>query len=383
MNIREILRITIDNSIYLTSFFVSRKESSKKKIIIIRKDVVGDFIIFYPTLKFYREFYKDIEITMVCNVVVKDLTEMITGQVDKVLWYDQNKFRKNFFYRAKFMFALKREGYDIAIYPVYSREPIADLMVRTTRAKERIGFDTPEVKYKWLNNYYTKLIKTEKGLNEFDRNFAFVSSLTEHKCSPTFPTIDVSMFEKNSYESIVSKYNLSPKKYVVITPGSNLSFKIWQLNKFAEVADYLIEKGFTVLLSGTKKEVNLGEEIYNNVKHKESIVNLIGETDIPTLFHLLNNAYLYFGNDTGTLHMASAVGTKSLAIMGGGHFGRFFPYGDLDKNKIVFDKNASCLGDNWKCLETVKDEETAPCITAITVENVKKEISCLLSEINN
>ena len=38
------------------------------------------------------------------------------------------------------------------------------------------------------------------------------------------------------------------------------------------------------------------------------------------------------------LHIAVAAGTPTVCLMGGGHFGRFFPYGDIDKNRIVYKK---------------------------------------------
>ena len=78
MNSRDLIRLLIDGIIYKISFFVRSIISERKKVIIIRKDVVGDFIIFYPTLQFYREFYNDAEITLVCNIVIKDLEEAIT-----------------------------------------------------------------------------------------------------------------------------------------------------------------------------------------------------------------------------------------------------------------------------------------------------------------
>jgi len=54
--------------------------------------------------------------------------------------------------------------------------------------------------------------------------------------------------------------------------------------------------------------------------------------------------------------------------MGGGHFGRFFPYGNLKKNRVVYRK-MDCFACNWQCkFSTVK------CIEEISVDLVWQEI---------
>lgn len=378
--IRNNIRNIIDSIIYYLSFFVVKNKSTKRKVLIIRKDVVGDFVIFYPTIRYYRDFYAKQEISFLCSVVLKDLTFLLEKVVDNIIWYDEKKFRNNFFYRARFLLNLKRQGFDIVIYPVYTRELAGDNMVRITGAKEKIGFDSPEVTSEKTNTYYTKRIQVKEGLNEFDRNFAFVSTLFDIQAEPTFPTIDISLFPKEEYEYflITNQKIISNQKYIVITPGSNLAFKMWPAERFASIINHCTEKELIVILSGVKSEIPLGEKILSLIKSKEKVINTIGKTKLSTLFYIINNASFYFGNDTGTLHIAASLGVPSLAIMGGGHFGRFFPYGDLSKNKIISDPHAPCRGDNWKCLNGSKKDTVAPCINSITVESVKEALDAFL-----
>ncbi|MEK7568564.1 MAG: glycosyltransferase family 9 protein [Patescibacteria group bacterium] len=353
----------MDNLIALECRFVRQEIHKKRRVLIFRKDVLGDFVIFIPTLKYYREYYKDYDISLVVNSVCAELTPLFPF-IDDVIIFDQKKFRTNFWHRRAFIKNLAQKGFDVAIYPVYTSEKIGDIIMKDTRAPKVLDFKT---------------IAIPDSLNELDKNMAFVSNVVGKPCEALFPTIDVSLLDKKHYEQIYKEYALESGKYVAVVPGAGATYKMWQLNKMFEIVDYLVEKGLSVVLSGTTEEQLLGEEIMKQSKHRDKVINLIGRTSLPSLAHLLAGAKLYFGNDTGTLHLAVAVGTPSIAIMGGGHFGRFFPYGNLDINRIVFNPNMKCRGDGWKCAEGLSKGEPAPCIKNISVADVKKEIDALLS----
>jgi len=47
------------------------------------------------------------------------------------------------------------------------------------------------------------------------------------------------------------------------------------------------------------------------------IIDITGKTTLTTLAAILKSSLLYIGNDTGTVHLASAVGTPTVCIMGG------------------------------------------------------------------
>lgn len=359
---RLILKNIVDKLIALECLFVRQENHAKKRVLIFRKDVLGDFIIFLPTLKHYREYYKDYEISLVVPSMALGLIPLLSF-IDDIIIFDQKKFRTNFWYRRAFIKNLARKGFDVAIYPVYSSEKIGDIIMEATRAPDVFSFSNVHV---------------EDGLNELDKNMSFVSKIVGEKCQADFPTINVSRLSKEDLGEIISEHSLKAKKYIVIVPGAGVTYKMWPLDKMSAVADFCIEKGYTVVLSGTESEKVLGLEMIKRSNYKDKIVSLVGETSLLTLAHILVGAKLYFGNDTGTLHLAAAVGTPAVAVMGGGHLGRFFPYGNLDINKIVFDPSTECKGDEWKCAENIPKGDPSPCVKSITIEAAKKQIDELL-----
>ena len=139
--------------------------------------------------------------------------------------------------------------------------------------------------------------------------------------------------------------------------------------------------GIRPVFCGSMNERKLISSIVTQMKAKDKILDISGMTDLPTILYLLKRSYFYFGSDTGITHLAAAIETPSICLMGGGHFGRFFPYGDLNKNKIVYDYKMTCKGDNWLCAKDVKNGESAPCVRDIKVDDVKKEIDTMIDSI--
>ena len=277
--LRQIVKNIVDNLIALECQFIKQETHTKKRVLIFRKDVLGDFIIFLPTLKYYREYYKDYEISLVVSSMSLELASLFSC-IDDIIIFDQKRFRTNFLYRRAFIKNLAKKGFNIAIYPVYSSEKIGDIIMRAARAPKVLDFKT---------------ILIPEDLNELDKNAAFVSKVVGRSCTVLFPTIDVSLLDRKDFEKISLENRLEPKKYAVIVPGAGAIYKMWQLSKMIEIADYFIEKGLVAVICGGTDEKSLGEEIVKQSKHKGEIVNLVGKTTLPALTHILANAKLYFG----------------------------------------------------------------------------------------
>lgn len=395
---KRILKSLVDGSIYLESLLIRpkintiAKDGVKKKILILRKDTLGDYIIFYPTLFYYRKKYANAEITLVLTSLFKSLSPLL-NDFENIIWFDAKKFGKDLFYRRSFLLNLKRQGFDIAIYTCFSRETMGDFMIKITGAKEKIAIDGDltainKAEKESGNKLYSRLIRVPDELvTEFDKNIYIAKQITDQNIDIKFPTIDINKLSDTGANEIINKYNLSNTRFVIFFPGSGTTFKIWPVEKFAKIADYFIEKNITPIFCGSSHEKHLIEGIISNMERLESVhasdqakgyINLLGQTDLPTMAHLLKKSIFYFGSDTGITHLAAAIEVPTVCLLGGGHFLRFFPYGDLNKNRIVYDKNMKCKNDNWKCAGNLKNGESAPCISGIEVDDVKKEIDDML-----
>ena len=386
--LRKFVRFVTDSVIYIESFlYVRKKKSAKSKhrVLIMRKDGLGDCIIFYPTLKAYREYYADADITLIFPTYFKDLAPLLSKDlVDNVIWFDHKAFGSQFSYRRKFLLDLKRGGYDIFIYPVFTRETIGSFMMKMTGAQEKIGFKG-DISERGARSEakgmltYTRLIEVPQTMvSEIERDAFFAEAITGKKVSISFPTIDIRKLSDEKASQLMNKNNLTNKKYVVMFPGAGVAFRIWMTENFAAIADYLASKGITVVISGSSKEKELAKDIISKSVSGSNIIDLSGQTDLATLAHILKRSLFYFGSDTGILHLAVAVGTPAIAIVGMGGLDRFFPYGDHATNRAVYDKTRSYITGRWNDAHLLKPGEIHPSIKNITVADTVKEIDFLL-----
>lgn len=382
--------ITLIFYLFVEFYLFLHKEKQKKqndktikKLLIIRIDAIGDFIIFSPMLRYYRILYPNYHITLLVNEEVLNLAQRI-NEIDELIPFNRKKIINiDLIYIRRLLKKIKEESFDVVIYPTYSREPIGDYIVRLSRAREKIGFDGDicniTLKKKLKNNkYYTKLISARPDIIfETERNKEFIEGLGL-KVTNSIPNFTPSNEDKKiGCELLFNNGLKSINNFIVINPGAQWKGRIWPLKKYVEVVVWLKkEKNIDIVICGSKNEYSLAEKIktISNIP----IINISDKTSLPVLAAILKESLLYIGNESGITHLASTVGVPTICIMGGGHFGRFFPYGDLKKNRIVYYK-MNCFNCNWKCIYPNKRNNPMPCISNIEVNSVLEEIKKVLS----
>ena len=101
--------------------------------------------------------------------------------------------------------------------------------------------------------------------------------------------------------------------------------------------------------------------------------NLAGETDLLELYLLMKNARLLITNDSGPMHLASAAGTKTLALFGSTSPERTGPFW----KSHVIRSDASCS----PCLKRkcpLMNAENMKCMKGISVDQVYSEMRKVL-----
>jgi heptosyltransferase II len=99
-----------------------------------------------------------------------------------------------------------------------------------------------------------------------------------------------------------------------IVPGSNAPSRTWFADRFAAVTAGLVREGRRVVVFGSATEKERTREVARDVA-----IDLGGRTDLPTLAAGLAECDIVIGNDTGPLHLAAAVGTRTLSMWGAGN----------------------------------------------------------------
>ena len=156
-------------------------------------------------------------------------------------------------------------------------------------------------------------------------------------------------------------------------PGMVLSAKRWPPQRFAALADRLMEEGVAqVCLVGGPDDGPITAAIKENMRHEPR--DLTGQLTFGQLGALLERCDLFVGHDTGAMHLAVAVGVPVVAIFGPSDPRMYGPYGE---NSVVLWHDVGCN----PCLLHGRWDATCSlfrCIEAIAVEEVWQAAAAFL-----
>jgi ADP-heptose:LPS heptosyltransferase len=353
-------------------FIYPNKNPKNDSILLVKVDALGDLIIWLNSAKKIRDYYKSKKIILVISSSNFELVKNL-NYWDEIISISIKKFNRNILYRLKILNQIRYLNIKIAIQPTYSRSiMLGDSIIRWTKALNSIGYDGDNSNIHKLHkrisdNWYTKLITSNASdITEFEKNKSFINQLLNINSE-----LELSVLDQNHKDKCI-------EKYCIVFPGASWQGKIWEVNKFIETIKYINNKyHLKIVLCGGYDDVGIGNNIVSAVNF--NINNLIGKTSITDLTQLLPEAEFVLGNDSAGIHLAAALGVKSICVLGGGHFGRFMPYPkNVSRNAPVpVYKNMSCYNCNWNCKYNRDKGEPLKCISSIHISDVTVEIDKL------
>lgn len=357
-----------------------RSRQPRQKVLIIRLDAIGDFVLWLDSARALRECYprKQFDVTLLGNAAWASLAEDL-GIFDSVWYLDRKSFIWNPFYRIKQFVLLRRQCFDLVVHPVTSREfSFGDSLVRASGALSRVGSQGDSVNSslfskKISDSWYTKLLITGQGeIPELQRHDEFIRGLG---CAGF----------KASFPSFTAQYDLPAgffhEKFYVVVPGAGAQYRQWPLENFAQMAKSIYDlTGLTAVICGAKSESPLGDRLIDI--QPGLFTNWVGKTSLRELVAIISRAEFVLSNETSAIHIAAALNVPSVCILGGGHFGRFLPY-EIDNEKA---KNVplpvyvemDCFHCNWQCRFRVSKGHPAPCVEKVKIEAVWKAVEQVL-----
>ena len=303
----------------------------KGSLLLIKTEAIGDYILFRNFLQSIRENekFRGYQIFLIGNELWKPLVNKFDQPyLDFSFFINKKKFLSEPKYRQEFLSQFSKIHFDKAINCTYSREFISgDLMMRSISAKEKIGMIGNSVSeippLKWVGNFfYSRLVGSDRNnYFEFDCNKYFFEQVLEEKVDIEYPILPIKLEEKG---------------YVVLLPGAQDKAREWPANSFKDLAKRLHNQyKCKIILTGSKAEIDAANCIIDS-ENSTYVENLCGQTKLEDLPELLAGARLAVCNDSGTLHIAAALGVPSICISNGNHFGRFTPYPNFEKRKLAF-----------------------------------------------
>ncbi|MCK4386494.1 MAG: glycosyltransferase family 9 protein [Candidatus Pacebacteria bacterium] len=223
---------------------------------------------------------------------------------------------------------------------------------------ELVGFDDGQKINKFI---YTKLLKYNTKIIYPDFLKTVLNEL-DFEVKKEIPKL-----EYTKDEDILKELGLEKEKFIVFNPiaaTKGRSFREKEINEIIDFIKNLLPK-IKIVLTGGKTD----EKVLNNFKDKAIIMT---NSKMSELCTVIDDSELFIGVDTGTAHIASFLGQKSLIIAQNGT-PNWLPYYNPNATILYKINNyqhniyegrehlESCRGDVLRCLgdvplEIIKDK---------------------------
>jgi len=338
---------------------------AEKRLLIIKTDAIGDYILFRNFIEVLKGSakYRDYKVDLLGNPAWRELAlKYDAAFINEFIFIKPPDLYEAPLKTLKLGWQLFKKNYEAVICPAYTRTFINDGIAALAAAKQTIGFDGDTeliyAKYKKrTDKFYTqKLSLPSTAYFEFERNRFFFENVLDQHIALSGPFI---------------QNNALSKSGIVIFPGAGTVKRSWEPAKFTALIKLIqSQTDQPVYLAGGAGEIPAGNYIVENLPLK-SVNNLIGKTSLPQLVELIGSAALVIANETSAVHIAAAMQTKVVCILGGGHFERFAPYPEYINSKplCVFEK-MDCYYCNWNCIFPTEQFAPHPCVSNVSLEAV-------------
>ena len=277
--------------------------SSVTKVMVRAPNWLGDAIMSLPALRAIRGIFPHARVAVVARPTVAGLYARETS-VDQVIEYSARALAA----KRAFASALRPLRFDCAILLQNAFD--AALLAWMARIPERIGYNRDS--RKWL---LTRAIDVpEPGEIPRHERFYYLELLRRAGLLEHFPETaairldDIAAAREAGLRRLAGWEVRGP--VIGISPGAAYgSAKRWLPERFAETARQF---SGSVLVFGSASERDLCARVASETGGR----NLAGETSLGEFIALASVCRLFLTNDSGAMHVASALGVPTVAVFG-------------------------------------------------------------------
>lgn len=319
-----------------------------KKILLINPYGIGDALFTTPVISTIKLNFPDSILGYWCNNRVKNLFKN-DQNINKIFALSRGDL-KNIYKNSKLegikeflclASNIKKERFDISLD--FSQDHRYSLISKLLGIKKRVGFN-----YKNRGRFLTDKIDidgyTDKHVVEYYLDLLKFLGIEQKKYNLY---LDVSKSDRLK-SKILKLTALGERDLAVgIVPGAGASWgkdaglKHWPVSFYAQLADKIIDVfNAKILILADAQERSLAARVLAAMRNKAT--DLAGKLDLEELIAAINNLHLLITNDGGPLHIAAALGKKTISFFGPVDQKVYGPYPPDEKSHIVLRKDLDC-----------------------------------------
>jgi len=332
----------------------SRKTPGVQSILVIHQGALGDFILALPALETLRKAFPQAKSVMMGYPRILELVEN-RFYAEEILSIDQKGMATFFVREGSLDFTLSQFFKTFDLIVVFGKDgegPVIKNLKRVCQGRIlQINSFPP---------WDEKIHLTDHLLKQF----------TQHgfPASESIPRLHLKESDREWAKNFWKRKGVALEersKVIILHPGSGSKKKVWPLERFLNLAQYLQEhlssKILVVLGPAEGSEV---EKAFEGMGPTEFI--LAKGLTLLQLASVMEGCWFFIGNDSGISHMAAALGLPTIVIFGPTDKNVWSPKGE---KTFVVQRGVHCSPCPQERFFQCKDIE---CLKGIEMEEVLK-----------
>lgn len=276
-----------------------------RQILVFRPNAVGDFVFALPCLWSLRAAYPAAKLIYVGRPWHAEFLARHRTPVDEVLVLPPCSGINADAHHAptldSFIEGVRQRRIDLALQ-IYGGGRIANPLVIRFGARTTLGLQAPDapaldgqISYSSLQNRRLQLLE--------------VAALAGAR--PVLPLPELTVLPEDR-QAVAELLHALDTPFVLLHPGASDLRRRWPASGFSAIGDRLAAMGFRVLVHGVASETSLCRAVTEAMRHPA--VDVSGRLSLGGLCGLIERVSLLVSNDTGPLHLATAIGTPVVGI---------------------------------------------------------------------
>ena len=339
-----------------------------KKVLIINPFGIGDCLFTTPVIASIKDRFHGVFVGYWSNLRVKEILED-NPKIDRVFALSRGDLKKLFFKSKKQGFKalihlwreIREEGFDVALD--YSLDHRYGLFCKLAGINKRIGFN-----YKGRGRFLTKKVLLlgyqSRHVVDYDLDLLRVEGIVPSRSNLE---AGVSKAARADAGKLLREQGIQDGDSVLaVAPcagtswGDQGALKHWPVQNYAKLIDSLINSfQVKVVILGDSTEARQIQAIIGKLHQKP--VNLVGGTSLKVLAAIIQRSKLLVTNDGGPLHIAVALGTKTVSFFGPTDPFVYGPYPMNRSKHIVLKTGLEC----------------SPCYNRFKLKDCRRKKDCL------
>jgi ADP-heptose:LPS heptosyltransferase len=286
-----------------------------RNLLAVRLDNAGDVVMLGPALRAIKTTSPDCQITLLASPAGSKAAPLLPW-VDSVLvwrsiWQDLGQLPFDPARENELLDLIAARSFDAAvIFTSFSQTPhvaayvcyLAGIPLRAGESKEFGG-----------GTLSTELRDTPDATHQVDRNLRLVQALG---FSEVDPALEIAIPDA-SRESVARRLwsaGITPDQpLALLHPGTSAAARRYPATRFGQVADLLLSRGWSLVVTGSERERDLLESVVGD----SDAIPVLTDLSIQEFAALVARASAVICGNTLPLHLADATGTPVVALYSG------------------------------------------------------------------